>query len=414
MSEKKKFWLGALAGAAGMLIIVSIIKSIKSFIAVLLIFCMLFLSTDPTCYSTEDYNFIDDGSGTISTTPSSKADEIRALLEKYYLYEIDEQAVEDAELAGMINGLNDPYSAYYSYDDIIYQEENAETEYTGVGMEVIQNYKDHSMVIFKIFKDSPAEAAGIQVGDFIISVNGENVEGKDLNDVVSMILGEPGTPVTIGIKRESEELEFTVNRATIDTTAVRYEKKDDEIGYISYYEFTEESIEQMKAALAQADADHVKGLIIDLRNNPGGTVNSAISVSDMFIKTGDVIMTTSDKNNVVTAFTSDNAPLFLGSVVVLVNGNTASAAEIFAAALREDAGAKIVGTQTYGKGVVQTLHELSDGTYIKITTEYYYTPSGTCINGVGLTPDLVVDPVDGSDAQYDAAVNAIKEMFIPK
>ena len=270
------------------------------------------------------------------------------------------------------------------------------------------------MVIVTVTEDGPGEAAGLLEGDTIISIEGESVQDMDLDTAVSKIQGEEGTEVTIGVYREStgETLEKTMTRRKMDAQTVAYSMLKDNIGYIQITAFDEVTVEQFNNAVSDLQSQNIRGLIVDVRGNPGGNVDSVCSILDRLLPEG-LLVYTIDKNGSKEEEYADNEEVLDIPMAVLVNGDSASASEIFAAALQDYDWAEIVGEQTYGKGIVQYIIPLSDGSAVKLTSAKYYTPNGECIHGIGVTPDVKVaaDENSASDTQLEAAVSEVEKML---
>ena len=238
-------------------------------------------------------------------------------------------------------------------------------------------------------------------GDILLRVDGKDIQGENLNTVVSYVKGEKGTEVDLTVLRDGEEVELTAVRDTIEVQTVEYEMMEGQIGYISVSEFDEVTYEQFSTALNDLESQDMKGLVIDVRNNPGGNVETVTDMLKLLLPEGP-IMSTKDKEGNTEEITCDGAHEFKKPLAVLVNGNSASASEIFSGAIQDYGIGTIVGTTTYGKGVVQQLIGLGDGTYLKLTIAEYYTPSGRSINGTGVTPDVEVEyEYDENDPEAD-------------
>jgi len=320
----------------------------------------------------------------------SKIKEIKDMIDKNSLYGSTDKEQVDTLLAGLLNSLDDGYSAYYNKENMDALMESTSGTYCGVGILVSQSVITGVITVVRPFKDGPAYNAGMLKGDIIIKVDGISVEDTDLNEVVTHMKGEEGTSVTITVLRGEEEIDLTMKRAKIEVPTVEYEMLENKIGYIQVTEFDDVTIDQFKKAIADLEDKGMVALVIDLRDNPGGLVNTAVKMVDRIVPTGLVVYTEdaagNRKNDYATTAQEMNIP-----IAVLVNGNSASASEIFCGALRDYEKAIIVGTQTYGKGIVQVVATLSDGTGVKFTTAEYFTPSGYAVHGKGITPDVVVD-----------------------
>ncbi len=321
-----------------------------------------------------------------------KLDKINSVISQYYLYEdeIDTEALVEGIYAGYTASLGDPYTTYYDEEATREFMKSISGEFGGIGATVSKKADEDEILISEVYEGSPAERAGLKEGDVLLKADGHQVSGRDLDTVVSWISGEPGTDVELRILRDGEEMDVTVTRDIIETQTVEYEMKEDGIGYIRVEEFDKVTYDQFKAALDDLEGQGMDSLIIDLRGNPGGQLTTVTDMLKLFLPEG-VIVSTKDKYGNTDEITCDGDHEFKKPLAVLVDGNSASASEIFSAAIQDYGVGTIVGTQTYGKGVVQQTIDLGDGTCMKVTISEYYTPSGRSINGTGVTPDVEVE-----------------------
>lgn len=321
-----------------------------------------------------------------------KLDKINSVISQYYLYEdeIDAEALVEGIYAGYTASLGDPYTTYYDEEATREFMKSISGEFGGIGATVSKKADEDEILISEVYEGSPAERAGLKEGDVLLKADGHQVSGRDLDTVVSWISGEPGTDVELRILRDGEEMDVTVTRDIIETQTVEYEMKEDGIGYIRVEEFDKVTYDQFKAALDDLEGQGMDSLIIDLRGNPGGQLTTVTDMLKLFLPEG-VIVSTKDKYGNTDEITCDGDHEFKKPLAVLVDGNSASASEIFSAAIQDYGVGTIVGTQTYGKGVVQQTIDLGDGTCMKVTISEYYTPSGRSINGTGVTPDVEVE-----------------------
>lgn len=328
----------------------------------------------------------------VSDEAEKKLKNINYLIEAYFLDEYDKDELENGLIEGYVSGLNDPYSVYYDEEETAALLESVEGEYSGIGAVLSQDQTTGVITMIRIYEDSPAMKAGLQDGDVLYKVGDIEVTGEDLSEMVSHIKGEKGTEVELTVYRDGVEESITVTaiRDEIEIETVAYEMLDDHIGYIAISEFEEKTCGQYEEALDELEAQGMKGLIVDLRNNPGGSLNAVCEMSDRMLPEG-LIVYTEDKSGEKTEYKSTAEESFDKPMVVLVNGNSASASEIYSAAMQDHGIATIVGTQTYGKGVVQSVFDLQDGTCLKLTVSEYFTPNGRSIHGEGVTPDVVVE-----------------------
>ena len=332
-----------------------------------------------------------------------KLDKINAVISKYYLYEdeIDTEDLVEGIYAGYTASLGDPYTAYYDEEATREFMKSISGEFGGIGATVSKKADEDEILISEVYEESPAEQAGLKEGDVLLQADGHAVSGQDLDTVVSWISGEPGTDVELRISRAGEEMDVTVTRDVIETKTVEYEMKEDSIGYIRVEEFDKVTYDQFKMALDDLEGQGMNSLIIDLRGNPGGQLTTVTDMLKLFLPEG-VIVSTKDKYGNTDEITCDGDHEFKKPLTVLVDGRSASASEIFSAAIQDYGVGTIVGTQTYGKGVVQQTIDLGDGTCMKITISEYYTPSGRSINGTGVTPDVEVEyEYDENDPEKD-------------
>lgn len=333
----------------------------------------------------------------------------RVLIDRKFKGDIDETKLLNGALKGYIDGLDDDYSEYMTKEEWEEFEATALGDFEGIGVYVSLN-KDNNVVILSTIKDSPAEAVGLKEKDIIVEVDGENVlDVKEASEVTAKIKGPAGTKVHLKVARGDEYKEFDVERAKIKVYHVESEMLDNNIGYISLATFDEDCSSEVKAAIEELESKGAKKLILDLRNNTGGLVTEAYEIANFFIpKDKDIIITEySDGNKETDKTEKDNITEL--PLVLLVNEYSASASEILAGALRDNNRAKLVGTKTFGKGVIQQVYPLEDGSIIKLTMAEYYTPNGTKIHKIGLEPDYEVelpeveDEKDFTDTQLEKA-----------
>lgn len=329
---------------------------------------------------------------------------LQKLIDNYYLDDTKDVSFEDGIYKGFIASLGDPYSTYYTADEYSALMESSSGVYCGIGAVVSQDAKTGVITIVKPYKGSPAFKAGIKPGDVIYKVNGEDVTGSDLAEVVSHMKGNQGTTVDVTVVREDEPepLKLTITRQKIEVPTIEYQMLDNKIGYIIISEFDEVTVEQFIAGVDKLESEGMKGLIVDVRNNPGGLLDSVVKILDRLLPP-ELIVYTEDKNNKREEEKAVDAKKINVPMAVLINGNSASAAEIFAGTLQDYKTATLIGTTSFGKGIVQKVIPLSDGTAVKLTISKYYTPSGRNIHGTGITPDIEI--------KLDEAMQ--KEIVIP-
>ena len=394
MRHQKRFWQGALCGA----------------LAVLLGLGLVSCAGRLPFFGKEE---------AVSQETKEKLSGIQALIQKEYIGEVDEDALQTGICQGYVGALGDPYSAYYDEEQTSALMETTQGEYGGIGVVLTQNLDTGVTTASSVYEDSPAMKAGMKDGDIIYQVEGRDVSGMALEEISGSIKGEKGTTVAITVLRgeEREEVTLTITRDTIQAETVKTRMLEDEIGYLAISEFDSVTLEQYREGLAELTAQGMEGLIVDLRGNPGGNLDTVCEILDLMLPEG-LIVYTEDKDGNRQEFTSDEAQEVQVPLAVLVDGNSASASEIYAGAIQDYGIGQIVGTKTYGKGVVQTIYDLKDGTSLKLTVAEYFTPNGRNIDGEGITPDVEVtyqrdenDPE--ADNQLDRAVETLQNEMAP-
>lgn len=344
-----------------------------------------------------------------------KIDELMSYIDLYYNDDCDEDDIRNAIYAGTLEGLGDPYSVYYTADEYKDMQISTSGKYYGIGAALGQDAKTKEVTISKVYEGTPAEEAGLRDGDQIVKVNDTVSTSEELSDLVQKIRGEEGTTVHLKIYRASTKKTFEVDveRKNVELPSITSKMLDGGIGYIQISEFQSETEEQFKSALADLKKQGMKSLIVDVRSNPGGLITAAANILDQILPEGTVVYT-EDKYGKREDYTSDSKCLKC-PIAVLVNENSASASEIFAGAIKDYNYGTLIGTKTFGKGIVQTVFPLEDGDAVKITTAKYYTPKGNYIHGVGIEPDINLTykysgPEDEAyDMKYDNQVQkAIK------
>lgn len=320
-----------------------------------------------------------------------KADVIWEYIDRYYLDKIDSGTMSDSIYKGIARGLGDDYAAYYNADEYKAITEKSSGTYCGIGAYVSMDGETGSIIIVKPLKGGPAEKAGIKAGDIICAVNGENTAGKDLTTVLSKVKGEPGTTVKLKIMRGdvNDYLDIEVKREKIEEDTVESRMLSGKTGYIRVTGFEEVTGKQFEHAVDNLEKAGMKSLIIDLRDNGGGLLTAAVDMLDRLLPKG-LLVYTKNKQGVAEEYYAKDDECVEVPMAVLVNGNSASASEVFSGALQDDGVAGLVGTKTFGKGIVQTIFSLDDGTALKMTTSKYYTPKGRNIHKTGLEPDVEV------------------------
>ena len=313
-----------------------------------------------------------------------KYNEIMKMIGEDPIATVEPEEISDAELKEIVSNIGDPYAEYYTADEYKELEKRLMGDYVGVGIGVVQD--GENVVVMTIFDDTPAAEAGIMEGDIIISVDGKAPANVD--DAVGMITGEAGTKVKVTVKRGDETLDFELTRQKIETDSIVYDvlEGQPEVGYINIASFIKGTDDEFKMAVKDLQSKGCKKFIIDLRDNGGGITESSIEIAD-YLLPACKIMSENAKDGSETVYNSKESSADL-DMVILVNGNTASASEILTAALQDNKAGTVIGTKTYGKGVTQMLHKFSDGSAVKLTVTEYFRPSGETVNGVGITPDI--------------------------
>ena len=315
---------------------------------------------------------------------------VRQLIDSKYISEVNEEELVEGAIKGYVEGLGDEHTEYFTKEEMDEFKQDVEGNYVGIGIYMAYNEEDNTIVILLPIKNSPAEEAGILSGDIIRKVDEVEYTGEDFEKVATYIKGKPGTTVKLEIEREGKNLTFVIERRKIDIYPIESKVLENNIGYINITSFDDGCGKDFKNAYKELNKNKLEGLIIDLRNNGGGILEEALKISNCILEKNQTIVVTKDKNGKEEIKKSNNNPIISEPIVVLVNENTASASEILTAALKENKRATIVGETTYGKGVIQELITLSDGSGIKITIEEYYTPNKNKINKIGITPDKEV------------------------
>lgn len=385
---KKNFITGLLSGLCGAILLFTIIGAVY-----------VFVNTKTQ----------DDNNNTITAQEEKKTiakeepfDEIvkkltflETLVDNYYLKDVDQSIYADGIYKGFMKSLDDPYSTYYTKEEYNSLMESSSGVYCGIGATVSQDVKTGIITIIKPFETGPAFKAGILPGDIIYKVENEEVTGEDLSEVVGKMKGVEGTEVHIAIMRSGvyDPIELVITRRKIEVPTIEYKMLDNKIGYIAITEFDEITVAQFIAAVNSLEKKGMKGLVIDVRNNPGGLLDSVVKMLDRLLPKGLIVYTEDKYNKRMEEDAIDSLKLKV-PLAVIINGNSASASEIFAGAVQDYQIGTIVGTTSFGKGIVQKVIPLSDGTAVKLTISKYFTPKGRNIHGTGIVPDVVIDLTD--------------------
>ncbi|MGC4019018.1 MAG: S41 family peptidase [Muricomes sp.] len=353
----------------------------------------------------------------VQPATDKKLKSLGSLIDHYYLYtdKMNAKAMQDGIYAGYVSGLGDPYTVYYNEEQTKDLLETTSGEYSGIGAGLLRDKDTNAVVIGNVYKGSPAEEAGLKVEDIVYQVDDHVVGDEDLTEIVSWIKGKEGTQVVLHVYRgeNMEPVTCTITRRNIQAQTVEYEMKENQIGYIHVTEFDKVTYDQFKEALVSLENQGMKGLIIDLRSNPGGDLDTVVNMLKLLLPKGMVVYT-QDKNGGREEYKNNENHEFTKPMTVLVNQYSASAAEIFSGAIQDYKVGKIVGTTTYGKGIVQQLLDLRDGTCLKVTIAEYFLPSGRSIHKKGVTPDVEVQyeanpDNETADNQLDKALEVVKE-----
>lgn len=416
MENKNKFWKGALVGA--------LVTAFTGLIVVLFsagIFLFGRGVIDNQVQTQKVETGISSEEGTLDFKRiEDKMELIQQIIDKYYLFDEDPEKVEAGIYVGMMYGLEDPYSTYYTKEDFEKLMEDTEGVYCGIGAMVSQNRSTGIISAIRVFENSPSFEAGLLPGDILYSVDGTEVTGMDLDILVgTYIKGEEGTDVHITVLRgeSGEKVELTMTRRQVEVPTVEHQMLEDNVGYIYVLQFDTITAQQFKDAIDDLEKQGMEKLVVDLRDNPGGVLDAVVDMLDYVLPDG-LLVSTADRDGKGDKYYSDDGHQVDHPMAVLVNGNSASASEVFTGAVKDFGWGTIVGTTTFGKGIVQNLIPLGDGTAIKLTTSHYFTPNGFDLHGKGIEPDVVVEldealkskaviPLE-EDNQLQAAIEALK------
>lgn len=352
----------------------------------------------------------------VSKDTATKINKIEELIADKYLFDYEKEDIETAIIKAYVSGLGDPYSEYYTEEEFEQIGQSAAGSYCGVGVYVTYDEDGRGIKILQVIEGGPAEDAGLEDGDIITAIDGNAIELDNFELATSPLAGEEGTKVTVTVLRNGKEKDYELTRSVIKQNYVKSGMLDNNIGYVYLAQFTASAVEQFENAVDELKKNGAESIIFDLRDNPGGVLNGAVSILDYLLPEG-LIAYVEDKYGNRTDYKSTDGTDELDiPCVVLVNENSASASELFTGALKDRGYATVVGKKTFGKGIVQSLFSLGDGSGLKITVERYFTPNGVCIHGTGIEPDIEVEydedkfNEDGTDTQLEAAIEYLENL----
>ncbi|MBO1265940.1 S41 family peptidase [Proteiniclasticum sp. SCR006] len=358
---------------------------------------------------------IDNGTPVVGDSSFDKLYEVRDVINSQYYQDIDQDALVEGAIKGMVNSVGDPYTVFFNAEE--YKEFNDDGDGNYVGIGVIVGIKEDRIVVITPFEGSPAFEAGLRSGDFITKVEGVEYTGTELDKAVSVIKGEEGKPVTLTIVRNGEEQDITIVRASITIVNVESEMLEGDIAHVTMLQFSNNTAEQVREAMEELRDQGAKGYILDLRGNPGGFLDEAVDVASLFVEKDKTILYTLDKYDQKKEYRSYGGSFIDAPLVVLIDGGSASASEVVSGALKDYEAATLIGQQSFGKGIVQMVYQVGDGEAVKVTVSSYYSPDGINIHGEGIAPDIEVEiPEDAempltmeNDTQLQKAVEVLRE-----
>ena len=339
-----------------------------------------------------------------------KINQLIQCIDEEYLYEYDKEEMENAIYDAIFESLGDPYAGYYTAEEFKELMADSEGTYCGIGVVVQYDEEEGYLRVVEPYEGAPGEEAGIMADDYIIAIDGCDIYGMDADLAVNKIRGEEGTQVSITLRRDDKELTVDVTRRIVTVITVAHEMLENKIGYIQIAQFDVATVKQVEEAINELKEQGMTSLIVDVRDNPGGRLDSVVNIVDFFVEKDELVVYTQDKKGNRRDYKALHNDKLDVPCVVLVNGNSASASEVFAGAMQDYEIAHIMGTQSFGKGIVQSIIPLTDGTAFKITVEDYYTPNGNNIHEIGITPDTVVEfdkdayLNEEKDTQLEAAI----------
>lgn len=390
---------------------------------IMIVAIAVFLTFMVTSISLYTY-FVNNPISIMSKSSSSSKDiagtlqKYKEIIDKYYLGDVDGEKLKEGAIKGYIEGLGDPYTEYISADEMEDYLSDTMGNFVGIGIYMVKNTEKGKIQVLAPIKGSPAEKAGIQAGDLILTVDGVDYSADEMTIASNKIKGEEGTTVTIEVLRGTETKKYELKREKVKVNQVEGKVLSNNIGYINFTSFDETTADDFKAKFEELNKQGIKSLIIDLRNNGGGIVDQALQIADYVADKDSVLLYEVDKNNKETVKKAKTDPIINMPIIILTNENTASASEILAGALKDLGKAKTVGTTTYGKGVIQQILKLSDGSGLKVTIEEYQTPNRNKIHKIGIAPDEevklpdsvtnVLNVTESKDTQLQKAIEMLK------
>ncbi|WP_312653114.1 S41 family peptidase [Proteiniclasticum sp.] len=339
---------------------------------------------------------IDPGSPANADSSFDKLYEVRDVINSQYYQDIDQDALVEGAIKGMVNSVGDPYTVFFNEEEYKDFNDDGQGNYVGIG--VIVGIKEDRIVVITPFEGSPAFKAGLRSGDFITKVEGVEYKGTELDKAVSVIKGEEGQPVTITIMRDGIEEDVTIVRASITMVNVESEMLEGDIAHVTMLQFSNDTAKQVREAMEDLKSQGAKGYILDLRGNPGGFLDEAVDVASLFVEKDKTILYTLDKYDQKKEYRSKGGDFIGEPLVVLIDEGSASASEVVSGALKDYDAATLVGQKSFGKGIVQMVFEVGDNEGVKVTVSSYYSPNGINIHGEGIVPDVEVLIPEGTEA----------------
>ena len=394
--KKKSFALGALFGGSCCLLAV-------------MVFSLVLVFTGRVSIPVSDSAV--EGSRELRSKIERKAKELEKYIDTYFLDEIDGEKMADSVYKGIVDGLGDDYAAYYNKEEYKEIQESTSGVFCGIGAYIAVDPETGIVSIVKPMDKSPAKKAGVRAGDVVFAVDGKEVTGMEISQVQALVKGEKGTKVTLTIVRDNEKKKVEVTRDEIEEDTVAYQMLPGKIGYVQVSSFEQVTPEQYKKAIDSLEKKGQKGMIIDLRDNGGGLLDAAVEMLDRILPEG-VVVYSKDKDGDTQKFYVEDDDTFDKPLVILVNENSASASEVFSGAIQDEKAGVLAGTRTFGKGIVQSLFDLGDGTGLKMTTAKYYTPKGRNIHGKGLSPDVKAELTEEKTKLSDGKTEIDSQMKV--